>query len=329
MVIEYDKKKLLESEIYNKDTPSDIYNLSRFLLVFNDYLSTKLGFKVTFEMCFVIDGSTEETFYKHVIYNLKNDEKKYVLFKNIDTVRQIIFDFDLHLMIFINSESNSANYRPMLYTFFSNNSTLEKDKNNLMNNTKNNSCASLKSENSASTEKKKFLGKFGLNLCKQFLITDETSGSFSLFLKSKVYKDNQHIPLLLTKISIPHCDLNLKVCSSSKIKTDALKGSAEYENFYKLSIISILNKKEDSLIIDIKLPSLLLLLQKKIANKQIRNISEFNNEMLLTQRSMSVSDDVCENSKSSLTKNPVKAGPSGSNFDKPNSDQPDDFNGNQ
>lgn len=253
----------------------------------------KLNIKVSFDMCFVIDGSDEKTSYTHVIYNLTKNGKEYV-FRDNESVKRFIYDFDLQIMTFINSANDENSFNFMHDDNFEKGST-----NSKINYSGENDSVS---KHAVPSTKQKFLGKFYLTLCKQFLITDEVTGRCSLFLKNNVYNKNQHLPLLLTKWSDSHSNVNLKFASVSEIKTAPIGKNTLYEDFYKSSIVTVLNSRENLEIIDFQLSPLFSLLQKKINNKDIKNISDWYKEVRLAQRSLSINDSLPETLDSGFTK---------------------------
>lgn len=287
----------------------------QFLLVFNEYLTKKLDFKVSFDMCFILDGSDKQTYYKQVIYNLVKDKKEYV-FKDNESVKKFVYDFDLQFMTFINSACNISSFNPMFHTASLEDIACSTRELESLDNLKKNSTTLSETNISGASLEKKFLGKFGLKLCKNFLITDQITRRTSLFINSKVYNDNQRIPLLLTKRTNPPSDSILDVCPVSDVTTELIGKGKSYEKFYKLSRISASASNENIEIIDVKLSPLFLLLQNKIDKKDIRNVADLNKEMHLAQRSVPAECFTSKNLKNDCTNfSAAQVGSSDKNLD--------------
>lgn len=311
IVIEFEKEinsyklSTLDGDSNNYDCENKANSkVKKFLLLFNEFLTKKVQFKVQPNDCIIIDASDKKFFRKHVIYNLINNDIEYVLPNNY-LLKQLIQDFDFQLVEYINfmkeGKDPNSGVNSMIGKNLKDSSDsfcdVVDDRNNDHNNV---------SDNFFAKDREKFLGKFAWNLCKEFIIHKNPDKKMFSFLNGDVYEKNQNIEMLFTKSQDESQFLNVCDSTVNQLHTEV---NMSVEDYYKLSTITI-SKDKHLRFVKIELSPLFLKIKNKIKNKEISNLYELKKQIIAEK---SVSRNIKNNNNLNDKNNKMKKSPF--NFD--------------
>lgn len=248
--------------------------MKKLLVALNKFVHIRTGIRAQLNNCFTIDLTDKHYFHKHVIYNIFDCEaNKEVFFKNMDTVSSYMYDFDYHLVSFLNSYKSGTKA----------------------------DCATSSSALIDSSEK--FLGKFSYDMCKKFIILisektkcdidGTTARKFKTFLQWSIYQSNT--PIIMLSPSRKNCrNDNSKLSGGTGINFDDINDLSS--NYHK-SLITVTGNNAQICISEYRLSCMLkdrFNIQKEILKKKFTNQMKTDSKKIENAKVISVVDLICK-----------------------------------